>query len=128
MKKILFSLLTLVLGLVLSGSNCSGPDPLPQVPVISNLTVTDVTGVVATLKFDLNVDATVYMFATVVPGSEPSVATIKSSPTVSSISAGKGIIKNFTGGLTNTPHTLFMVAENAEGISSIVKITFTTKM
>jgi len=127
MKKILFSLLTLVLGLVLSGSNCSGPDPLPQVPVISNLTVTDVTGVVATLKFDLNVDATVYMFATVVPGSEPSVATIKSG-LASSISAGKGIIKNFTGGLVNTPHTLFMVAENAEGISSIVKITFTTKM
>jgi len=30
MKKILFSILTLVLGLVLSGSDCSGPDPVPD--------------------------------------------------------------------------------------------------
>ena len=30
MKKILFSVLTLVLGLVLSGSDCSGPDPVPD--------------------------------------------------------------------------------------------------
>ena len=122
MKKLLF---TAVAAVTLAAAGCC-PQDAPQAPKISNLTVTDVTGTVATYKFDLNVDATVYIFTRPATSPEPTVEQLKTEAS-SLISAGTGITKTVNPGIVNTSFTIYMVAENAFGTSSVVKVTFTTK-
>jgi len=136
MKKILFSLLTLVLGLVLSGSNCSGPDPIPEVSNIRNLKAptANITAISAHITYDLDKDATVYWMVYLSTADAPDAATIqaqgaavwKKEPVP--VPKGNDWSNTITGLVANTSYTLYMVDETADGLGKVVKITFTTKM
>jgi hypothetical protein len=128
MKKILYSILTLTLGLVLSGSSCT-PQDAPKVPKISNLTATGITATAVDFVFDLDTDAVVYVLIKPYADAVPNTTEIKTSVFSASYNctAGTGITGFYQSGYTpNTKYTCYIIAENANGISSIVTVTFTT--
>jgi len=98
MKKILYSLLTLTLGLVLSGSGCdTGPDPLPDVKVSSiAITPTAAQSVQAGKTITLSVSITpsnATNKAVTWTSDTPALATVNASGVVTGVSAGTATIR-----------------------------------
>jgi hypothetical protein len=125
MKKILYSVLTLILGLVLSSSGCTHHDA-PEGPTISNLTAVNITSNYAEFPFDIDVYAMVYMLNQLSTASIPTAATVKSSATMSAPHDAGSRFCSLGGLNPATSYTLYMVAEDANGFGKVVSVTFTT--
>ena len=129
MKKILYSILTLTLGLVLSSGSCT-PQEAPEVPVISNLTVLSTPPTNVYFIFDIDKDAsTVYSLVLLSTASAPLANAIKTGGGGTWIipSAGTEYDWSYFPTLTpNTDYKLYLVAENAVGFSNVVSIAFKT--
>ena len=96
------------------------------VPVISNLTATLIASISASMDFDLNTDAVVYYLDRLSTAPAPSAADVKSLGGGGNFSAGTGITLGLGPFTPNTEYTVYMMAENANGTSSVVSVMFTT--
>ena len=111
--------------IMLIAAQCTPQDSL-KVPIISNLTVVNIGSTTVELIFDLDIDAKVYydVRASTLPA--PNAAEIKAIGG-GDFSAGTGLPSGTFILLTpNTQHTAYYVAENSNGFSKVVSVTFTT--
>lgn len=130
LKRVVASLLTFALALSMSVGHAA-PAYAAGEPVISNLTITNITSAMAYHTLDLDSAATVYK--AVYLASDP-------TPTVAAIKAGTGAVysshtdwpaaTDIIGGVyllsPSTAYKIYFVATNANGDSEIVSFSFTT--
>jgi hypothetical protein len=131
MKKILYSILTLVLGLVLSSSGCNPQDAPDLTPKISNLTTFTVSPTDALIMFDLDVPASLYAMVYLAGATPPSAATLQAQGAAEFkgtfvIPAGNGFSIGVTGLSPNTSYKFYLVGENTDGLGKVKSVAFTT--
>lgn len=97
-------------------------------PVISNLTIMNalLTSEGVYVQYDLDEDATVYTLILLATDPLPTKADVISSVWNVALTAGNGKTSGFGSLTPDTEYKLYMVAENAGGISAVVSVTFTT--